>query len=55
MFGEGYIWKKLALEKARFGEGMYLEIGQQGHKEFVGILLSTSCPVLLLQSVDTQL
>ncbi len=34
---------------------MYLEIGQQGYKELVGILLSATCPVLLLQSTDTQL
>jgi len=34
---------------------MYLEIGQQVYKKLVGILLSTSCPVLLLQSIDTQL
>ncbi len=37
------------------GKGMYLEVGQQLYKELVGILLSATCPVLLLQSTDTQL
>jgi len=41
------------LEQAVFGKGMYLYIGQQVHKELVGILLSATCPVLLLQSIDT--
>ncbi len=34
---------------------MYLKIGQQGYKDLVGILLSATCPVLLLQSIDRQL
>ncbi len=60
MFINSFLWKrlyleKLALEQATFEKVMYLEIGQQVYKELVGILLSTSCPVLLLQSIDTQL
>ncbi len=33
---------------------MYLEIGQQGYKELVGVLLSATCPVLILQSTHRQ-
>ena len=52
-FGEGLICTRLDLEQAVFGKGMYLYIGQQVHKELMGILLSATCPVLLLQSIDT--
>ncbi len=33
---------------------MYLEIGQQGYEELVGVLLSPTCPVLSLQSTHRQ-